>query len=379
MKKRIFIPYATYGSGHKAIAAYIEKYFTKRNENIEVLTLDILQFSTPVIGRLSKTINEFLMLKQPVLWDICYKMSDNKVNAKITEKTGMQLFRSKKLQKIVENFNPDLTISTHFFGSSLISYYNKKGITNSKLITIVTDYVAHELWIATHQASDYMVVCSNEEKRFLVNKRGIPRNKIRTFGIPIFPETNSNFDKFKLLRNLGLDNDKLTCVFFAGGGNGSTATLPYVKRLLKAQLPINLIFISGKNQKAETKINEYVERYKAKNCIVFGYANNVPELLKVSDFVVTKPGGVQTTECLYFKKPMIMLRSSGGQENGNIKYLVKKGYGKMFKFPFTCVNYINKIVNNQKILDKMNKAFDNMNNQDSMDNIYRLAMKILNK
>jgi len=48
MKKRIFIPYATYGSGHKAIANYIEKYFKSKNEDVEILKLDLLQFSTPI-------------------------------------------------------------------------------------------------------------------------------------------------------------------------------------------------------------------------------------------------------------------------------------------------------------------------------------------
>lgn len=379
MKKKILFPYASYGSGHKAIANYIEKYFKSKNEDVEILSIDILQFSTPVIGNLSRTLNEFLMLKQPFLWDVCYRLSDNKVNAKITEKVGTRLFKNKKLQKIIEDFNPDLTISTHFFGSSLIAYYNKKGITNSKLITIVTDYVAHELWISTHRASDYLVVCSKEEKKYLVDEKGIKKDKIKTYGIPIFPTTSENFNKNKLLGDLGLDKNLMTCVFFAGGGKGSTASLPYIKKLLKRNLPLNLIFIAGKNEKGEKVIKDYVKRFGIKNCKVYGFANNVPELLKISDFVVTKPGGTQVTECLYFKKPMLMLRSSGGQENGNVKYLVKNGYGKMFRFPITFVNFITRIVSNPKTLDKMKKELSKMNNNDAMDKIYKLAIGLLSK
>ncbi|MBQ6687585.1 MAG: hypothetical protein IJN03_03585 [Bacilli bacterium] len=379
MKKKILVPYATYGSGHKAIANYIEKYFKNKNEDVEILTLDLLGYSMPVVGKVTKVISEFFMLKQPFIWDVFFTLSDTKVSAHITNEFGMRLFKNKKLQKIIEEFNPDLTISTHFFGSSLIAHYNKKKIINSKIITIVTDYVAHELWLSSHRDTDYLVVCSNEEKRYLVNERDIPKDKIKTYGIPIFPETNSNFDKNKMLSKLRLKESQLTCVFFAGGGNGSTTTLPYIKRLLKQNLPLNLIFISGKNEKAEKKIKEYVKRFNAKNCKVYGYVNNVPEILQVADFVVTKPGGVQTTECLYFKKPMIMLRSSGGQENGNIKYVAKKGYGKMFRFPFTCVNYIVKVVKNPSNLKQMEKNLNRMNNQDAMDQIYKLAIKLLNK
>ena len=379
MKKRILIPYATYGSGHRAIANYIEKYFKSKNDNVEILTIDILQFSAPLMGNLSRTISEFLILKQPFIWDVCYKLTDTIISAKITEVIGMRLFKNKKLRRIIEEFNPDLTISTHFFGSSLIAHYNKKGITNSKLITIVTDYVAHELWLNTHRASDYMVVCSKEEKKALVSERGIQKNKIKTYGIPIFPETSSDLNKNKILSSLGLDSNKLTCVFFAGGGKSSTSMLPYIRKLLKRQLSINIIFISGKNEKVEKRIKSFVKKYNTKNCKVYGYANNVPELLQLSDFVVTKPGGVQTTECLYFRKPMLMLRSSGGQENGNMKYIVNKGYGKMFRLPITCVSFIAKISSNPKVLDKMNKELSRMNNKDSMEKIYKLATNILNK
>ncbi len=379
MKKKILIPYATYGSGHKSIANYIEKYFKSKNEDIEILSIDLLNYATPVIGKISQAVSEFFMLKQPFIWDVCFKLSDTKMSAKITNEIGMRLFKNKKLQRLIEEFNPDLTLSTHFFGSSLIAHYNKKGIIDTKLITIVTDYVAHELWLSSHRQTDYMVVCSNEEKRYLVNERHIKKDKIKTYGIPIFPQTTSDFNKEKLITELCLDKEKLTCVFFSGGGKGSTATLPYIKKLLKKNLPINLIFIAGKNEKAENKIKEYTEKFQPKNCKVFGYVNNVPELLQVADFVVTKPGGVQTTECLYFKKPMLMLRSSGGQENGNVKYFVQKGYGKIFRYPWTLINYISKIVGNHKYLNKMQSALNKMNNQDAMDKIYKLAMNVLDK
>lgn len=379
MKKKILIPYATYGSGHKAIAAYIEKYFKSKNEEVEIKTIDILQYSMPLIGELSRTINHFLMLKQPLLWDICYRLSDTKLTAKLTESIATRLFKNKRLRKEIESFNPDLTLSTHFFGSSLIAYYNKKKIIDTKLITIVTDYVAHELWLTNNRSSDYLVVCSKEEKRELVKNKNIDRNRIKTYGIPIFPKINSNVDKDKVLKKLKLNINYKTCVFFAGGGNGSTATLPYIKSLLKLKLPLNLIFIAGKNEKAENKIKEYIKIFGNKNCKVYGYVNNVPELLQLSDFVVTKPGGVQTTECLYFKKPMLLIRSSGGQENGNVKYFVKKEYGKKFNFPWTFANFVARVVNNPKTLNKMNNALNKMNNQDAMESIYKLAIKLLDK
>lgn len=379
MKKRILVLHATYGNGHKAIANYIEKYFNSKDNEIEILSLDILQYSLPVFGGVSKKVSEFLMMRQPYLWDILYKLADNKVNATLTEKVSLRFLKNKRLMKAIADFNPDLTIATHFFGGPLIAHYNKKGIINSKIITIVTDYASHEMWISSQRNIDYLVVSSKEEKRYLTTKKKLPKEKVKAFGIPIFPIVENDFDKIKVLNSLGLSNNKLTCVFFAGGGNGYSNTLPYIKRLLKKNVNLNYIFIAGKNKKVEEKIKEYVRRFDVKTAKVYGYATNVPELLQVADFVVTKPGGIQTTECLYFKKPMLMLRVISGCEFENMKYLIGKGYGKSFRWPCTFANYIIRIVSNPKTLNKMRKNLNKMNNCDAMEKIYKLAIKALNK
>jgi len=379
MKKRILVLHATYGNGHKAIANYIENYFKNKDEDIEILNLDILQYSGPFLGKATKVISEFLMMKQPYLWDLIYKLADNKVNATITEKASLQFLKNKRLMKEIVNFNPDLTICTHFFCSSLIAEYNKKQLLNSKIITIITDYTSHEMWINSLKDMDYLIVSCNEEKRYLAKKKYVSKDKIKAYGIPIFPKVDNNFNKKKILSSLGLSFDKQTCVFFAGGGNGYSNTLPYIKRLLKKQIPLNFIFIAGRNKKVENKIKEYIKRYDMVNCKVYGYATNVPELLKVSDFVVTKPGGIQSTECLYFKKPMLLLRVISGCEYENMKYLVSKGYAKSFRFIYTFANFVEKIAINPKTLNKFNKQLNKMNNQEAMDKIYKLSIKILNK
>ena len=70
--------------------------------------------------------------------------------------------------KAETDFDPDLTISTHFFGSSLIDYYNRKGVTNTKLITVVTDYEAHSLWLKGHKREQAIIVADKDEVNYLV-------------------------------------------------------------------------------------------------------------------------------------------------------------------------------------------------------------------
>ena len=66
MKKRILIPYATYGNGHKAIAEYIKNYFESKGE-YECLTVDLLSYSLPVVGKITQRFNELLTQKFSII------------------------------------------------------------------------------------------------------------------------------------------------------------------------------------------------------------------------------------------------------------------------------------------------------------------------
>ena len=69
---------------------------------------------------------------------------------------------------------------------------------------------------------------------------------------------------------------------------------------MKSNLNIDFIYVAGKNQKAKAKVDKWIAAYGVKNIKTLGFVNNVPELLQICDFVVSKPGGAQTTESLYF-------------------------------------------------------------------------------
>ena len=97
------------------------------------------------------------------------------------------------------------------------------------------------------------------------------------------------------------------------------------------------------------------------------------------DFVVSKPGGAQTTESLYFKKPIIMINCSGGQEVGNYKYFERNGYGRRFRFPFTFMNFMKEISKHPKTLDKMRKNMEKNKSEKAMSKLYDIAIKALKK
>lgn len=376
MKKRILLTYAMYGNGHRAVAEYIQSYFREQDPELEILAIDLLTYSTPILGRLSQKVTDFFLLKFPTGWSFIYNLFDSKISSEVASKTSMGLFNNKRMKKVITDFNPDLTISTHFFGSCLIDYYNKKGITKTKLITVVTDYEAHALWVRGYKREQAIIVGDKDEAAYL-EKKGIDKNKIKAIGIPINPIVKNTFNVEKATRKYGFKRNRPICLFFGGGGNGGTLSLPYIRRIIKSNLNIDFIYVAGKNEKAKAKVDKWIAEYKIKNIKTLGFVNNVPELLQICDFVVSKPGGAQSTESLYFKKPIIMINCSGGQEIANYKYFTKNGYGRHFKTSYMFNKFMRQISANPKIIDDMKKNMSKNKNDQAMEKLYKIAIKCL--
>ena len=315
------------------------------------------------------------MTKLPFIWSLLYYSFDNKLSTYVSSNIQLKIFDNKKLKNEIINFNPDITIATHFWGTDLINKYNKKGLINSKIVTVVTDYKAHEYWLKSLTGIDAIIVSSIDERIHLL-KRGFKNKQIHTTGIPISPFMKTNLNKTVIKKKLKICNNKKTVLFFVGGGNGALLNIVYFKEILKNKYDCNLLFIAGRNKNAEKLARELVKKYNSKNVHVFGFVTNINELYHISDLVITKPGGAQVTECLLFKCPMILIKSNGGQEIENRRYLVKKGYAKSVFNKTSFNNNFKELLNNNNLRERMKKNISKIEQNKSMEKLYKIVEKL---
>jgi processive 1,2-diacylglycerol beta-glucosyltransferase len=87
---------------------------------------------------------------------------------------------------------------------------------------------------------------------------------------------------------------------------------------------IQLIIVTGSNKKLYKSLRKKIDKYE-KEIVLFGYATNVHELMSVSDVIITKPGGITSSEVLAKRIPMIIVNPLPGQEANNTEYLTQKG------------------------------------------------------
>lgn len=374
--KKILLLYASYGTGHRSICNYINDYF-KSSGKFVVKEIDLIKYSMPIIGNMSKKMFESLILNHPYLWDLIYNTFDNKVNSTVSNKISLKLFENKRIKQEIIDYNPDVVISTHFMGSSLISKYNKKEYIDTKLITIVTDYKAHNFWFTNAKSEDAIIVTSIDEKINLILK-GVQASKIKTYGMPIRKDyINNNYKPNVVRKKLNIKNENRTCLFYGGGGCGQSSSYLFLKELIELDENLNIIFVAGKNEKLRRNVDALKENSGSKNLIVKGFISNAPELLSICDFVITKPGGVTVTECLYNHKPMVLLKTVGGQEKGNCNYLVRKGYAKSVKNPNQIKECVKNLIDNFSELDKMNKRIEKIEDKKPMEKLFDLVCNMI--
>lgn len=350
---KILITYASYGNGHKAVADAICDYL--QDKGYELKIIDILKYGNFFLKMDKKTfeLNYKYQLNHH-LFTIIYKISDNKIITAPYKELTKFLFNKKLIKEIID-YNPDILIASHFFGSILMGIIKKKYHLKGKIVTIITDYKAHTLWLRNNKQESAIIVGNNSIKEDLINY-GIESNKIYPLGIPI----SKNFLNPKPNPNFKFANQNKTILFLGGGGKGSNFTFKYFKKLLEANLPINIIFIAGNNLELKEKCESYSQD---KNIKVLGFTKEIPILLKNSDLVITKPGGIATTEAMTMHTPLILIPGNGGPEIDNANFIVNNKFGLNSKNPNELVQNIKMVLENPKLLatfkNNLTRHFEN--------------------
>lgn len=376
--KKILIFYASYGGGHLSAANSIKYYLSSNYENIDVELIDCMKYINKPIEKITTTAYNEMAKRAPWAWGKIYSDSQKGPLAHITTRSN-QVFAIKLLRLLREK-KPNLIISTHPFGSQMCSYLKRKGKITSKIATILTDFAPHDQWLVGSDYTDYFFVAHNKMKEYLISKN-IPENKIFATGIPISNKFLETFNTSKILSSLGLKENLKTVLFFAGGkfGLGKSRTLEIFNTLVNDFNNIQVIAISGKNKKMYEEFNQIVKIANKTDFIkVFEFVNNVPELMSASDVVITKPGGLTTTESLVSGLPMIIINPIPGQEEENAQFLEHSNVGIWLKKQMNITETISNFLSDDEKLKEMKENTKKISNRNSTKDICTILEAGLN-
>jgi len=313
--KKVMILTASTGEGHNAAAKSLqEKYEEKGYVTYKV---DFLKESSTVMNTLVADGYRVIAQNFPNVYGIMYETADRKSFNKMT-RGGYYTIERRIIRKLDE-IKPDIVIATHPFAVGLIDHLKKKNKVDFRFMQVVTDFKAHYSYISTNV--DAYITGSEYTKQTLVD-RSIPEDRIYPYGIPVKKEFQEHRDP----KYIKPDSNKRFHVLVMGGSMGSKDILKVVKSLVVESENYYLDVVCGRNASLKDALDKtYESAVLQGKMTIHGFTRNIPDMMDEADVIVTKPGGLTTTEALSKKLPMIVPFAIPGQEQENTEFLIEEG------------------------------------------------------
>ena len=330
--KRLLFLFSDTGAGHRAAAEAVAEALRRRYPNqFYVDCYDPMADQRVIAGRLTALYGP-VTRRVPFLWGAAYRVTNVRPTVRLFQHAiGRGLRR--KLRGALEP-RPALVASFHPLLNHVAADVVPHGVPR---VTVITDWIDfHQAW--TDLEAD-CIICPSEAAYDLCRRRGVPADRLVKAGLPIHPRFQDAIraftDKTSMRLKLRLRPHAPT-VLLAGGGDGTEPLRKYAAALAQSPLDIQVLAVCGRNQALAARIRE--DNHAGVH--VFGFVDNMPELLLASDLLVTRAGPGMIAEGLVCGCPLLLTGYLPGQEEGNVDEVVRRGLGRYVPKPSDLVGAV---------------------------------------
>jgi processive 1,2-diacylglycerol beta-glucosyltransferase len=317
---RLLLLSVSAGAGHVRAAEALR--VAALDFDVEALHLDVMDHVPPAFRALYTDAYLKLVEHSPAAWAMLYRIMDKTPpNAPLARlRRVMERLNTHALRKAIAAFAPDAVICTHFLPAELLMRERSRARLACPVHVVVTDFDLHGMWVVPDMAGYF---AANDEVAYRMQARGIESARIHACGIPIMPAFARAHDRIECAAEFGLDAQRRTLLLM-GGGAGLGGLDEVAARLLALDADFQLAALAGRNAKMLDKLRELAARYPGR-LVAQGFTDRVERLMSACDLVITKPGGLTTSECLALGRPMIVHAPIPGQEERNCDHLLEQG------------------------------------------------------
>ena len=385
---------ASTGGGHNRAARAIKEELESRtidNMSIECEIVDSLKLVNNTMDKVISRGYEKSALYTPKAYGSVYRFSETTIASKNEFKTNpLTSLMARKFKHLLNESTPDLIIGTHPFPMIALStlkknnnihslslsesFYKSTKVDIPPMISVLTDYTTHSTWIQNE--IDYYIVGHEYVKELLVYE-GVDSEKVKAFGIPVEKSFLSHRDRETVLTELGLSPEKLT-VLLMGGSFGAGNIKETLEDLIAIDRDFQILVITGRNEHLKDKLSKMLDStIHNKNICLLGYTNKMNDILASIDVLISKPGGLTTTEALLNDVPMIVPYFIPGQEEENLDFLTNCGAALRTTKKYSLPVLLKVLIDDPSRLDNLRKNIKSIRKFDSAVNISNLVVDIL--
>lgn len=313
----ILILTAAFGAGHNNVAKAIKEQIAYCDPSANIVIKDLFQLIDPYFNNIMYSGYRYLIMRYSNIYNYFYKCRMERACA------FDELFYKANLRKIsqyITETNPGIIISTFPMCSGLVSICKEKYKLNTPLVTCMTDIVDSCEWL--HENTDLYLVPAVSTKLKLMQK-GIDEYRIRVTGIPVRKEFLSPEKDYESNCYKNTDDTKLKVLFMGGGFGYFNLDYDFLSWLGGCK-DIEAHIVTGLNKRLYEKLSS---NKNFKNIHVYGFVENVAELMDNAELLISKPGGITIFEALHKHIPLITSKAKVGQEIENCKFINESNIG----------------------------------------------------
>lgn len=328
---RVLILYSSGGGvGHKSAALALEEAFRQRGVS-EVRSEDALKHGSSLYRELYTSFYVELSENAPTLWEYIYELADNNETKFVNEiRTFLDRLGVTELDNLVEAYQPDTIVCTHFLPLHLLARQKRKGLLADSipLSAVVTDYTGHAYWV--YPEVDRYFIASHKTGAMLI-ERGASESALTLTGIPINPAIAEPKDREQIRQEYQIAQEPVLLLIGSAIDNERVYTI--VQGLIDEQLSGTLFVVAGRNESLQASLQdiEHTVPSDRLDMRVLGFVDYLDDLIVASDLVITKAGGLIVSEIMARHTPMVVIDPIRGQEEWNADHIVSMGAGSQVR------------------------------------------------
>ena len=359
----------TAGQGHHATGNAVKDTFEKMG--IECKMIDAYEYIAPLLK--DALANGYILTSSytPKVFGQWYKMAikRNSIEDRFSFMKFSHSVLSNGIDSIISEWQPDAIVCTHVLSAGLANALREKQHTNALTAGIITDFTIHPFWEDLKHI-DYFVT-PHEEIAYQGKKRGIDIKKMLPTGIPIDGKYSKSIEKKQAREMLGLDPDMAT-VLVMSGSMGYGRIDKVIQMIDSIDIPFQGLVVCGNNKAA---FNRIIKLNTKKDFKVFGYVDNVDLMMDAADCIITKPGGITSSEAIEKELPMIMVNPIPGQEIMNAEFLKNIGVAMYANDNFTVDEALHIFLSDRRRVENIRECINREGKKNASENFCRFIIE----
>ncbi len=330
---KVLILSCSTGQGHNSAALAVYENLKKHEVDCEFM--DALLFASKKTSNAVCKTYVNVANKAPHVFGLAYRAGGIISNTKTKSPVYYANTRyARQMYDYITGNGFDVIITSHLFPAQTLTYIKKKYKLSALTIAVATDYTSIPFWEETRL--DYYVIPHKDLIREFC-KKGLPREKLLPFGIPVSEAFANRTPREEARKALGLPLSGFEILIMSGSmGFGHMAPLmrSFLKRYGK---DVTLVVMGGNNEELKSSLRQKFS--DCENVFILDFTTEVPLYMDSADLLYTKPGGLTSTESLVKGIPTIHTAPIPGCETKNARFFASHGlsyYAKSTREQIAC-------------------------------------------